>query len=289
LLNLDRAQLARLGEALDAQRRRRDMSKRTRAATPEYWGLHGITNGGDESRAGWLRELTATVTAWARHVLGDKRWGCVGRELLYASKLSQLAADLPDAVESMALVGDALDYAQDVFTYARHREAILDHVEAQILAGPSGLPLVAHSLGSVVSVDLLTRWIRRGLFAGSNPDRWPVRGLITIGSPLGIDVPLPGGGLGFTDRAETLEALAFDMPRRWRWFNLVDASDPVVQGDITGAVLSREPPNLEDFSGYARLGVDQLAPIECGGVLTAHGGYWGDNATAQAVLDIWSV
>ncbi|MFI1383771.1 trypsin-like peptidase domain-containing protein [Embleya sp. NPDC020886] len=89
------------------------------------------------------------------------------------------------------------------------REAVLDQVLAG-LPGAGPLVLVAHSLGTVVAMDLLTRL----------GPQVPVAGLITVGSPLGMDTVysrLRGGG-------------AHLPPIAGPWFNAWCPTDPVAIG-----------------------------------------------------------
>lgn len=244
--------------------------------------IHGISEGGDEGRRGFSAPFGAALESWARGLYGDA-WGVDLTEVIWAGlaqKLSPPLDAIPDVGELVA------DYLVDVVTYARNRREIMTHCEAQVFAAGPGMPLLAHSLGSVIAVDLVTKWVIEGRFDG-RPETWPIRGLVTIGSPLGIDVPLIDA-LGFTDRADLLAALGDDaeIAAPWRWINLTDPNDVVVQGELWDAVRSRPSPRLDALAGYKRLRVEHLPDIDTGGLISAHGGYWTHTAVAQAMLEL---
>lgn len=245
--------------------------------------IHGISEGGRVGRVGFSDEFRGALKSWAAPMMDDETpWDVEIDEVIWAGLAQKLApplSSLPDVAEMVA------DYLVDVVTYARNRREIMLHCEAQVLALGPGRPMLAHSLGSVIAIDLVTKWLIEGRFDG-NPERWPIRGLLTIGSPLGIDVPLLDG-LGFTDRATVLAALPEELApeRPWRWINLTDASDVVVQGELWDAVRSRPTPRLDALAGYKRLRVEQL-DIDTGGLISAHGGYWTHTAVAQAMLEL---
>ena len=49
--------------------------------------------------------------------------------------------------------------------------------------------VVAHSLGSIYALDVVNELIRdSNYFDRSNRKQWPVQGLVTIGSPLGLSI-----------------------------------------------------------------------------------------------------
>lgn len=101
---------------------------------------------------------------------------------------------------------------RDVAAYLDHddtRAAVLDQVLAG-LPGSGPVVLVAHSLGTVVAMDLLTRL----------GPRLPVAGLITVGSPLGMDTVYSRLRVGG----------AHLPPIAGPWFNAWCPTDPVAIG-----------------------------------------------------------
>jgi pimeloyl-ACP methyl ester carboxylesterase len=105
-----------------------------------------------------------------------------------------------------------LDDVESYFGDAHLRSLALDRVEEAVLATGDEVILLGHSLGSVVTYDLLRQ--RPGL---------PVRGLITLGSPLGLPtVRRRLHGRRFPDGVA-------------RWVNVFDPRD-----FVTGAEMLRD-------------------------------------------------
>jgi hypothetical protein len=130
---------------------------------------------------------------------------------------------------SMDLVGDVVISLANDSTAARVRaglrKKILDYYQA-------GNPcyLVAHSLGSIYAFDVLNELIQEtDLFDREHRSSWPVQGLLTIGSPIGL-------GMFRKNRA----ALSKMGPgtKLLRWKNCWDRNDPVVSGAIFGSTIN---------------------------------------------------
>jgi len=246
--------------------------------------IHGISEGGRVGRMGFSDEFCGALKSWAAPMMDDETpWDVEIDEVIWAGLAQKLAPPLSSLPDVAKMV---VDYLVDVVTYARNRREIMMHCEAQVLSLGPGRPMIAHSLGSVIAIDLVTKWLIEGRFAGA-PETWPIAGLVTIGSPLGIDVPLIDA-LGFTDRADVLAALPEELAleRPWRWISITDPNDVVVQGELWDAVTGRRSPRLEAHEGYRRLGVDHLPDIDTGGIISAHGGYWTHASVAQAMLEL---
>jgi endonuclease G len=105
-----------------------------------------------------------------------------------------------------------LDDVETYFGDADLRSLALDRVEEAVLAAGDDVILIGHSLGSVVTYDLLRE--RPGL---------PVRGLITLGSPLGLPTV-----------RRRLHARTFPNGVA-RWVNVFDPRD-----FVTGGVMLRD-------------------------------------------------
>jgi len=106
------------------------------------------------------------------------------------------------------------------------RQAILD-----IYAAGNPCYIVAHSLGSIYTFDVLNALIGDGeYFDRGSRKTWPVQGLLTIGSPIGLDMFKNSGRGAIKD---------FGAGDKWfRWLNMWDPNDPVVSGNIFGEHLS---------------------------------------------------
>ncbi len=225
--------------------------------------LHGVHDGPDEP--GYISEMAAELLRFGQGFEGPG-WSPQITELHWASLAQELAG------ASGELLGALSDYAADVAVYAMAgpRAQILRHVEAQILSAGPGCVLFAHSLGSVIAIDLVIQWLSEGKISDGVPrDQWPISSLMTIGSPLACAVP--------TDRLRA--ALHRDWaapsvpeaPAHWVWINAADPHDIVVTGANFGWV-----PRLDEFEGYRHLGVTQLPDLDTGGFFDSHTGYWID-------------
>jgi hypothetical protein len=197
-------------------------------------------------------------------------------EVYWASMAQVCAGELGEALGSLS------DYAADVAVYSHRasRAWIMDRVAAQVFAAGPGRVLLAHSLGSVIALDLVLLWLAQGRFTGPR-DTWPIAGLITIGSPLGCT-----SGLGGLDAAlqRKRECLASPKPPKgWQWRNIADPQDIVVCGLYIGST-----PSLSDHDGYRHLGVEQLPDVDTGGLCSSHTGYWTDPVVISAVYAMMS-
>ena len=113
-----------------------------------------------------------------------------------------LAAETVPAV--MKVVPQARRYLEDEATRANTLHRVLAGLPE---SGP--IVLLAHSLGTVIAADLLTRL----------PARVEVVGVITVGSPAGL--------LGVHRGSDRLEVLREPLPRVGWWLNVWGGADPV--------------------------------------------------------------
>jgi hypothetical protein len=127
----------------------------------------------------------------------------------------------------------AVDLGLDIFgcsdclkgdsTAQKIRQGLVDRL-LQIHEEGNPLYLVAHSLGTIYAFDAVTQLIgTRGLFDRDNRKSWPVLGLITLGSPIGLR-------MFKRNRVKSLGA----GDKFLRWTNYWDRTDPVVSGSFYG-------------------------------------------------------
>lgn len=92
--------------------------------------------------------------------------------------------------------------------------------------------LLAHSLGSVYALQALNELIAEGgAFEGDDRRLWAAQGLVTLGSPLGLNLRFPGGLTLFPKVA--IEPVPSDI-ERLPWHNFYSVHDPVVSGRVFG-------------------------------------------------------
>lgn len=155
------------------------------------------------------------------------------------------------------------------------KEKILSYSEA-------GHPcfVVAHSLGTIYSFDVINELIREGRFDRDAPLTWPLWGWLSLGSPIGLKMFAVTG----RDQIDNLG----DGGEFLRWRNLFDPNDPVVSGNIFGAHLP-SPHIAEKFlsadpgQGWAI----QDTEIDTGKEwLMAHTAYWTNSAVGAALVSL---
>ena len=167
-----------------------------------------------------------------------------------AQKYYQLLASA--ITKGNPLVGKGLktfiDLSGDVVTAAKNTSTakkIRNKLRKQILDSYNNghqLVLVSHSLGTIYALDVVNELIRNSnYFDGDDRTTWPVQGLITMGSPLGLELDI-GGVRVFEKRSiAAIPNADFElMP----WHNYFNRLDPVVSGNVLG-----KPINLRGAKG----------------------------------------
>lgn len=175
------------------------------------------------------------------------------------------------------LVDRLLDLAGDVFIYQSGKggKAIRALVDKDVGTGNNCI-LAAHSLGSVVGLDLACEHMRAGEYQGKPPDQWPIRSLVTFGSPLGLKM--------------------FRQSRRlakhggdgvFHWYNYLDRDDPIVSGNVFGKDVKGDDPLADIYREAEDRGWHiHDRPINTGVYLLAHLAYWDSEKIARRVIDL---
>ncbi len=156
------------------------------------------------------------------------------------------------------------------------RQAILD-----IFAQGAPCYVVAHSLGSIYAFDVINRLIREGQhFDRASRRTWPVQGLLTFGSPIGLDMFKVSGRKTVANLGEG---------HKWfRWLNYFDLTDPVVSGQIFGQQLQ----GFRIAENYLRASPKQGwvirdRQVDTGkGWLMAHVAYWENPMVGDGLVDM---
>lgn len=123
------------------------------------------------------------------------------------------------------IVGDVVTAARNTSTARKIRSKLRKQILDSYKAGHQ-LVLVAHSLGTIYSLDAINELIRsEEYFDGDNRNTWPAQGLITMGSPLGLKL--------FEKRKiEPVPNAEYEV---LPWHNYFNRLDPVVSGNVFGA------------------------------------------------------
>ena len=121
------------------------------------------------------------------------------------------------------LVGDVLIKVADGSTSRVIRDGLIERIEEFHDKGHP-LYIVAHSLGTVYAFDAVNQLIGDSrYFKRDSRKTWPVQGLLTMGSPIGLSM----------FRRSRIKHLG-DGRKLFRWFNYWDPTDPVVSGSFYG-------------------------------------------------------
>jgi hypothetical protein len=127
--------------------------------------------------------------------------------------------------DGIDLVGDVVTAKQDTSTAAMIRQGFKNKILAYFDAG-NPCYIVAHSLGTIYAFDVINELIKdRRFFDQSSRKTWPVQAMITLGSPIGLN-------LFRKNRPKLLEL--GEGKNKLRWLNYWDRTDPVVSGKIFG-------------------------------------------------------
>lgn len=196
-------------------------------------------------------------------------------DLLVANPVGQAVGD---AV--LQLAGDVVISLENGSTADKIRKglrkAILD-----IYAEGNPCYIVAHSLGSIYTFDVINSLIGDGgYFDRASRKTWPVQGLLTIGSPIGLDMFKKSGRSMLKD---------FGAGDKWfRWLNMWDPNDPVVSGDIFGEHLTGYKIAEDFLSGNPDQGwvIRDIVTDTGKSWLMAHTAYWHSPVIGDKLVDM---
>lgn len=199
-------------------------------------------------------------------------------------KLTSLIISSPvgDAVASsvIELAGDVIISLSDNSTANKIRQGLKNKI-LEYYQNQQPLYIVAHSLGTVYAFDVVNELISDNEFYDrDDPLTWPVQGMVTMGSPLGLSMFRNTG----RNDAHNLGGGSYS----FSWRNYYDVSDPVVSGNIFGEHIT-DFQIAEDFQKDA---ADQGwfikdFPVSTGkSWLLAHTAYWEDDAVGDGIISM---
>jgi len=178
------------------------------------------------------------------------------------------------------LVGDVVTSYLDTSTAAKIRKGLKKHILEHYAAG-NPCYVVAHSLGSIYAFDVINELIEEdGYFDRKSRKTWPVQGLVTIGSPIGLSMFKTG------DRNKVAN---LGKGTKWfRWINYWDRTDPIVSGNIFGKRLNGyEIAEKYQKSTQIQGWVIRDRSVDTGKVwLMAHVGYWENPTIGDSLVDM---
>lgn len=187
------------------------------------------------------------------------------------------------------LAGDVIIAARNTSTAHKIRKGLIDLILESYRAKHQ-VVVVAHSLGTVYSLDVVNDLIgRANYFKGDDRTTWPVQGLITMGSPLGLGLEFGDVRIFDKRKIRNIDGAEYNL---LPWHNYYNRLDPVVSGSIFGAPADIEGAKgpVESRYGPSVLGKSWLLQ---GHVVTsgaqwmfAHTAYWSNPAIGDNLVDM---
>lgn len=184
------------------------------------------------------------------------------------------------AQQALDLIGDVVTAYLDTSTAAVIRDSLRETI-INIYEAGNPCYLVAHSLGTIYAFDVVNDLMKEdGYFQRNSRRTWPVQGLVTMGSPLGLDM------FQSPQRAAVTNLGPGD---KWfRWMNYWDRTDPVVSGKIFGA----QQRGFEIAEHYQSASPEQGwvirdRVVDTGKVwLLSHVAYWDNPMVGDGIVDM---
>ncbi len=187
------------------------------------------------------------------------------------------------------LVGDVVTAAKNTSTAHLIRKGLQNTI-LESYRSKNQVVVVAHSLGTIYALDVINKLITMtNYFKGDDRNSWPVQGLITIGSPLGLGLEIGGVKIFEKRRINSIENAEFNLVP---WHNYYNRLDPVVSGSIFGAPVEIEGAKgpVEARYGPSVLGASWLLQghVVTSGAqwLLAHSTYWSNPAIGDNLIDM---
>lgn len=187
------------------------------------------------------------------------------------------------------LVGDVVTAAKNTSTAHKIRKGLRDKI-LHSYRSHNPLVVVAHSLGTVYALDVINKLIGdRRYFKGDDMATWPVQGLVTLGSPLGLALDFQGIQVFEQRPIRSIRDAEFNL---FRWENFYNRLDPVVSGRIFGEpveVDGGKGPIEARYGPLVRTSNWRLTPhvVTSGRQwLFAHVAYWNNPAVGDRLVDI---
>lgn len=230
--------------------------------------VHGVQTGNNEDAIKGPKQMARALKRYVGDQLefkaafpayedlndeAQEKFRTVGKLLMKALK-----------VPATRVLDTFVDLVADVFVYRNDDagDAIRAQVRQTIQANP-GCVLAGHSLGSVVCFDIVMDMMQEGLFDNKDRDNWPVKSLVTFGSPLALDM--------FKNYRELIPHNGI---QPFHWYTYADRNDPVVSGSIFGKPFEQNRLMRDayvDLTDQFRIHDRQL---ETGFHLLSHINYW---------------
>jgi hypothetical protein len=184
------------------------------------------------------------------------------------------------------VIGDVALALSEGDTYkaikAGFRAKILESFEKE-----EPLFVIAHSLGSIYAFDVINELMKEdGLFLHNQVETRPVLGLITIGSPLALDL----FERDWQDMTNLVAAgqVIDDNFKLFPWRNYWDPTDPIVSGSIAGLPWNERQYKEKFGDKPFDLGWDARSRSVITGKahILAHTAYWTDPSVSLGIRQL---
>jgi hypothetical protein len=200
------------------------------------------------------------------------------KKLLDLMAVVPIGQTIGDALIEM--VGDVVISLENGKTAQFIREGMRQKILDIYTAG-NPCYIVAHSLGTIYAFDVLNSLIGDGEhFDPGSRKTWPIQGLLTLGSPIGLNMFKVTGRNSIRD---------FGLGDKWfRWLNIFDPNDPVVSGNIFGQHLSGYKIAENFLSGDPKQGwvIRDISADTGKSWLMAHTAYWHSPVVGDKLVDM---
>lgn len=187
------------------------------------------------------------------------------------------------------LVGDVVIAADNTSTASQIRAGLKDFILDSYRTKNQTI-VVSHSLGTIYALDVINGLISSNrYFKGDDYTTWPVQGLITMGSPLGLGLDI--GGIKIFEK-RVINSVPDAQYALFPWHDYFNRLDPIVSGNVFGAPVdvSDNKGPVETRYGPSVQGANWLLQ---GHVVTsgqqwllAHTAYWNNPAIGDRIFDM---
>lgn len=187
------------------------------------------------------------------------------------------------------LVGDVVISASNSSTAQGIRRGLAKKIANSYDTG-NQVVVVSHSLGTVYALQVVNELIRdRRYFNGDNMATWPIQGLVTLGSPLGLALEIAGIRIFEKIELTGVRKAQFSL---FPWHNYFNRLDPIVSGNIFGKAvridISLGPIEKRYGPGLLNTNWKLRGHVVTSGEqwLFAHSTYWTDITLGDRLLDM---
>jgi hypothetical protein len=188
--------------------------------------------------------------------------------------------------QAVDIVGDVAIALSEGSVYQLIKSKFRDKILSSYEQGEA-LFVIAHSLGSIYAFDVINELMKEPeLFRPNQPATRPVLGLITIGSPLALDL-LERDWQDLTNLVPAGQSIDDDF-RLFPWRNYWDPTDPVVSGSLVGLPWNEQKFKEKYGDKPYDLGWDARSRTVITGKahVIAHFAYWSDPTVGLGIRQL---